>query len=146
MNRHRYLAVVATLTWAGWGLGGGVEGERAKLQGTWKVVELTKEGKQEAAAADKNMRMVFAGDKFMMKGSDADYEGTFTLDPSKNPKRLDTRVVHGKDKVITTQGIYRLEGDTLKIAWTEGKAERPQEFAVKPGSGVRMIVLKRAGR
>jgi uncharacterized protein (TIGR03067 family) len=40
-------------------------------------------------------------------------------------------------------GIYSVEGDKLRICWTERGKARPTEFATKPGSGFDLWVLKR---
>jgi uncharacterized protein (TIGR03067 family) len=41
------------------------------------------------------------------------------------------------------QGIYKVEGDTLTISASRGKAERPTTFESPEGSGITLYVLKR---
>jgi len=119
------------------------KGEREKLQGTWVVESLENDGKQEAVAADKKMTMVFTGDKYTFKGGDVNYQGTFKLDPTKDPKHMDTTGTQEGDKAFKTEGIYKLEGDRLTICWTEDAGKRPASFATKKDSGLRLIQLKR---
>ncbi len=141
------LAVALVVTAEGLGGGGAATKEREKFQGTWDVLYLMKDGKKEVPPKKaKGMTMTFTGHKFMMGGSEPEYEGTCTLHPDKSPKQIDTKVTYGKDKVIHTKGIYEFDGDTLKIEWTEDKAERPTKFSTKGGKGLRMIALKRQGR
>jgi uncharacterized protein (TIGR03067 family) len=140
------MALAVALVLAVRGFGGGPGDDRAKLQGAWKVTELDENGKPKPSAAGKNLLMVFEGDVFRMKGAGEEYDGTFKLDTTKTPRRIDTVVTGVKGKGKRTQGIYELKGDTLKIVWTEGKAPRPTSFSDKFGAGVRGIVLQRAGK
>ena len=110
-----------------------------KLQGTWQVVSLEREGKQEDPEGIKNLKLVIKGGTYTLQGGEEAFEGTFILDPTSKPKRMDTKGA----KIPRTQGIYDLKGDGLKICWAEGDTERPREFATKPDSNLRLIVLKR---
>lgn len=115
-----------------------------KMQGKWAVVTLENDGKALAAEAAKAYTFTVKGDRYTLKGGDDNYQGVLKLDPSKKPKALDASFVDadGKDKG-KAQGIYDLDGDKLRIAWREKGDGRPTDFASKPGSGDRFIVLKR---
>ncbi|MCI0463433.1 MAG: TIGR03067 domain-containing protein [Gemmataceae bacterium] len=141
MSGRTWCVVALGLAFAAQGLAGDNQAEAKRFQGTWQVVSLEKNGKSEAVP--EGATMVFTGEKFLMKGGEADYGGIFTLDPLKRPRRIDTRVTQGENKVVQTQGIYEFAGDTLKIAWREGTDLRPMAFLSKLGSGVRLITLKR---
>jgi uncharacterized protein (TIGR03067 family) len=141
MGKRTWWVLGLALACAAPTLAGGGQAEEARFQGTWQVVSLEKNGKSEDVP--KGATMAFTGDKFQMKGSESDYGGTFTLDPFKRPRRIDTRVTGGENKVVETQGIYEFQGDLLRIAWREGKDLRPMAFLSKPDTGVRVITLKR---
>jgi uncharacterized protein (TIGR03067 family) len=141
MNGRTWCVVGLALLCGAQSWAGEDQAELKRFQGTWRVTSLQKDGKHEAVP--KEATMVFRGNKFEMKGGEAGYGGTFTLDPLKRPRRIDTRVTQGENKVVQTQGIYEFQGDTLKIAWVEGKDMRPMAFLSKQGSGVRVITLKR---
>ena len=145
MRRHSWmaLAAAAAVALAGRGLGGDPATEREKFQGTWAVVSLEKDGKVEKLPAGRKPTMTFTGDKFQMRGGEADYGGTFTLDPTRRPRRIDTAVTQGENKTVRTQGIYEMQGDTLTIVWTEGDGPRPAALAGKAAPGTRKVVLKR---
>ena len=116
------------------------------LQGTWSVVTLENDGTPSPPESVKGSTFVVKGDRYTLKGGQDTFRGTLKLDPTKKPKALDATFVDddGKDKG-KAQGIYELDGDRLRICWREGD-KRPAEFASKPGSGARLIVLKRQGR
>jgi uncharacterized protein (TIGR03067 family) len=68
----------------------------------------------------------------------------YKLDPSKKPKAIDLANT-GIESKETTLAIYELDGDTLKICWSEKDPEhRATKFASDEDSGQTMIVLKRA--
>jgi uncharacterized protein (TIGR03067 family) len=68
---------------------------------------------------------------------------TFKLDPSKNPKQIDMKVV--ERSMDTFHGIYELAGDNLKLCCFETNVERPTKFATDPAQkGTQFLfVLKR---
>jgi uncharacterized protein (TIGR03067 family) len=112
--------------------------DQDKIQGKWKVESLVKGGKPQDEAKD--MVLTFEGDKVKMMRGDQQHEMTFKLDPSKKPKWITVDIM-GKPG----EGIYSLEGDTLKVCHGEGdNAPRPTEFASKEGTNVVVITLKRA--
>jgi uncharacterized protein (TIGR03067 family) len=112
-----------------------------RLEGTWKVVSMERDGKKVSREEAEKMRVEFKGQRYAFRGGDEDYDGTFRADASQKPKHIDTVVKQG-GKTINARGIYELDGDTLKICWSDGD-ERPTAFATKPDSGLRMLVLRR---
>jgi uncharacterized protein (TIGR03067 family) len=117
--------------------------DKDRLQGTWSAVSMENNGKPAPPEAIKGAKLVFTGDQYTLKGEES-YQGTFTLDPTRKPKTIDTTFVEVEGgKKGTALGIYELEGDRLKICWRHGGKERPTEFATKPNSGLRLMVLKR---
>jgi uncharacterized protein (TIGR03067 family) len=115
------------------------------IQGTWLVDPATfaevkdKEALKEALKGSQDVRIIFEGDKYTMKHPPGNEEkGAFRLDPSKKPKEIDFG-----DRA---NGIYELEGDTLKLCWDQqGKTNgRPTKFSLKQDKdSVHYFVLKR---
>jgi uncharacterized protein (TIGR03067 family) len=117
-----------------------------KLQGTWKA--LTVERRGESNKDDEDHRLIFDGNKFSVKRADQTMiQGTFKLDPSKNPKEIDMKITEdetGKHKGKTAAGIYALDGDTLKWCVAEpGTTERPKEFSAPADTKLMFVTLKR---
>jgi uncharacterized protein (TIGR03067 family) len=115
-----------------------------KLQGTWTFVSMERDG-QAVPQGDPGPTITFDGDKFAVKAGDQVLQaGTQTVDPSKKPKAVDSKVTEGEGKGTTMLGIYEIDGDSLKACFdTEGK-KRPTEFKTAAGSGHMLVVLKRA--
>ena len=84
------------------------------------------------------------GDKFTVsEENNASFSGTFKVDPTKKPKTIDVTFTDGPEKGKIALGIYELEGDTYKVITDPAGKSRPAEFAIKPGSGYVLQVLKR---
>jgi uncharacterized protein (TIGR03067 family) len=117
-----------------------------KLQGSWKAVSVERRG--ESKEDDEDHCLIFDGAKFSIKrGDQTMIQGTFKVDPSKKPKEIDMKITEdetGKHKGKTAQGIYALDGDTLKWCVAEpGTTERPKEFAAPADTKLMFITLKR---
>src|SRR5262245_47507586 len=113
MTAHICAAFVAALFVAADAPDDAVKKEQEKLKGTW-VVESFQLGEKTIDKL-KGTTYQFNGEKLIItipgqKGT----EGTYKLDPSKNPKALDIVTPVGDGKV-TSHTIYALDGDELKI-------------------------------
>ena len=82
------------------------------------------------------MTQEFKGDQWIRvvtKGREL--KGTFKINPSKEPKEVDSTYMNQ-----TSRGIYRFEGNTLTMCFPIGnKAERPTEFK----ESLELLKLKR---
>jgi uncharacterized protein (TIGR03067 family) len=96
--------------------------ERAKLVGTWAPTDGEFQGIRMEPAALKEMKWTFTNDKVSFSMLGRAVEATYTLQPNATPKTFDFK---GPDTAI--QGIYELNGDTLKVCYAA--TERPKSFA-----------------
>jgi len=114
--------------------------EKEQIQGTWVLTALERDGKvvPKAKLGSAHIKLVFRGDNVTFEYPDHTELGTYKLDTTTNPKTID--VVTELD---TSKGIYRLEGDNLKICGVSTGEERPAEFTTKPGTKQVLFVLKR---
>jgi len=126
-----------------------VKTETNKLQGTWRIVNAEREGAKAPDDEIKKTTLVIKGDKLTVrktenaaKPEEKNTEMSFTLDPTKNPKWIDVTYTDGERKGESSQGIYELKDDTLKICMSRGTM-RPSEFESKPESQRHLMVLKR---
>ena len=107
---------------------------RKGLIGTW-------EGRVDEGAT--GHRLTFTAD--LVKGTKDRKrdlgEGTFQLDLTKKPARMDATGTKGSPKGKTYLGIFALEGDTLKWCVSLPGSERPTEFATKDSQF--LLILKR---
>ncbi|MBI3464140.1 MAG: SMP-30/gluconolactonase/LRE family protein, partial [Planctomycetes bacterium] len=118
----------------------------AKVQGDWILVSAERDGQKVPDEEIKKTKLLLAGNKYKFlqeAGAGTSPEGTFKLDPTKNPKAIDSTPADGPDAGKTFQGIYEIAGDQQKVCFAPPGKERPTEFASKPGSGHIFQVWKR---
>jgi uncharacterized protein (TIGR03067 family) len=118
------------------------QGDKEKIQGTWKIVSfeaqlpkalLTKE-------ALKSTKVVITADKITFHfGKEID-GSRYKIDSDKKPKTIDL-IMDGK----AAPGIYDLNGDDLTLCWNGTDGERPAGFTKfrKRNKDIRLLVLKR---
>jgi uncharacterized protein (TIGR03067 family) len=121
-----------------------VEKELKKFQGTWTFESVEADGKEAPAAEFKDTRILFEGSKHTVKkGDEVIQVGTQKLDPSKSPKTIDVTVTDGLNKGAVMLGIYKIDGDTLKVCFDPEGKKRPTEFKSASGSQTFVVVHKR---
>ena len=114
-----------------------------KIQGNWTVVSREFIGKKTPEPELKALKVIIKDGTITMDDGKQKEKIPYKLDPSKKPKTIDlaNTGIEGKE---TTLAIYELDGDTLKICWSEKDTEhRPTKFAGDEGSAQTMIVFKR---
>ena len=126
-------------------LGVATADDKGATAGKWTIESVTRDGKVDDSL--KGAVRVHDGEKYTVTpaaGSTAPaVSGTFAADGAKAPATIDMKPGAGryKDKVLL--GIYKLDGDTLTIAFAEPDKPRPTTFESKPGSGVVVAIHKR---
>jgi uncharacterized protein (TIGR03067 family) len=115
--------------------------ELQKLQGTWVISTVERGG--EAMPAEKGFEAVIKGGKLQfLNNGQQDHEEALEIDPGKDPKHITlTREEQGKKR--TVQGIYALDGDTLKLCLDGSEKGRPAKFTTKDTQEVWIFVMKR---
>jgi uncharacterized protein (TIGR03067 family) len=102
-------------------------GDLQDMQGTWVLVSTT-DGlpeKKQTKPTDRSFKLVVKGDTTRgVQGDRAGTPGTFTLDSTKIPKRIDSFHPEGGH----LKGIYELHGDTMKYCFSPPGQERPTSF------------------
>lgn len=115
--------------------------DQEKLQGRWSVVSMNFSGKEASRKFVEDMEWVFENDQLRQKGDTSALR--YTLYAGSDPKQIDF-YEEGVDNIIALAGIYRFRGDRLEIAYGEGPAYRPKDFA--PGRDKTVVVLERIGQ
>jgi uncharacterized protein (TIGR03067 family) len=116
--------------------------EAKNLLGAWVVVSCETDGETvpERILRGEVVRFIIGADTITVKVEDqVKEEDRYTLDPRAKPAAIDLTDKAGRKAL----GIYALEGERLRICWTERGKARPTAFATRPGSGFDLFVLKR---
>ncbi len=125
-----------------------VKDELAKIQGTWRMVSGERNGQKIPEEEAKKLTRTISGDKYeVAREGHIIGNGRMTLDPTKTPRTVDAEITapseDGGKKTVTIQGIYELDGDTMKTCLAQPGQPRPTEFSAKEGSGHMSYVWKR---
>ena len=88
--------------------------------------------------------LTIKGDKYVVKVKDNSYETTIKLDPSKDPKHIDTYFPNGTELPKLSKGLYELDGDTLKICRHQTPGEdRPTQIGSWANTNLFVVTWKR---
>ncbi len=151
--RATALGLIAFAHVVGAGPGGPAgESDRAKVQGTWRIVGGEHDGAPLVPAEVKAGTVVITADRLTIRGRGPDETTGYTLDPAKRPRAIDLTDAKAKD---TRPGIYELDGDRLRLCFRTAAAkapgERPTVFGTGPkrdrpgddGPGLMLLILDR---
>jgi uncharacterized protein (TIGR03067 family) len=97
--------------------------DKKMILGTWRIVAVETEGKEDDnAAAKKSRRWVFKADKLILRDVMPDkgvneMACTYQLDPTRTPRTLEVTLERGPGvaQEESIRAIYALDGDVLKI-------------------------------
>jgi uncharacterized protein (TIGR03067 family) len=124
--------------------------ELKKLQGSWLMVDMQGMGAAVPKELLNNFKLTFTADKISMDLGGLGGPGpvqmmSYKIDPTKKPKHIDLINENGPMKGEVVQGIYALEGDTLRICASEARKGkgRPADFPKVPTQDEPILVLKR---
>lgn len=137
MRAFTFVTFALGMTIPSVGFGWDDKPDKELIQGRWKVVSSKDGGKDDPS---EGLILCFKNGKLTAKRSDeVKGEGSYTLDPRKNPKWIDVKTGDS-----TFLGIYELKGDTLKICHGKPGDKRSTKFASEAGSPNKVLtVLKR---
>jgi uncharacterized protein (TIGR03067 family) len=111
--------------------------EVEKVQGTWKLINLMRDGARLQPTEFDNMRIIFSENEYSFIGQKGDrHVGTFKLYPRRKPAVLETSYAEEPNEGKTVSRVYQwVNKDTLKIC-SPGPDERvPDNFEAPQGSG-----------
>ncbi len=106
--------------------------DHERIQGRWDYVTLTT-GPRDS--------IVFSQDKITFHVRDTTVPGTFVLDSTTQPKRIDLTYVGGADGPEFSHGIYQFQNDLLLICFATSPGIRPTEL--RPTDKQNVIMLAR---
>jgi uncharacterized protein (TIGR03067 family) len=90
------------------------------------------------------LRLTLTADRYKTeKGSQVLFDSTYTVDASTSPKRISMVGTEGDLKGKEAQGIYAMDGGTLRICYTMPGLGRPETFEAPAGSNAYLVVWER---
>jgi uncharacterized protein (TIGR03067 family) len=122
-----------------------VKNDLDKLQGSWAMAMFFADGEEVPADQVKTGELLIEDEEYRPKLGATVETATIHLDSAKSPKEIDLTFKGGFQKGKTARGIYKLDDDTLTICRGQSTDKnRPTEFAAPAGSGLLLVVWKRA--
>src|SRR5207249_517183 len=115
--------------------------------GRWVLAAETAGGIQVPDGKLKGRKFEVKGNKYFAESPATGGEkGTFTVDPTKTPRTLDSTASEGVNKGKPRLAIYEIDGDTLKVCYTPFGGPRPKAFVSPPNTDTILATYKRARR
>jgi uncharacterized protein (TIGR03067 family) len=120
------------------------EGDLKLLQGRWVAVAGEQRGQPLPQVRRGGVELIITGDEAQYTVEGKREKGTVKLDSTKDPRWINVIRQEGKNRFGVMNGIYRLDGDTLKIALGDLDDARPTAFRTGPDTGdVAVLTLRR---
>jgi uncharacterized protein (TIGR03067 family) len=121
--------------------------DQDRLQGRWLLIDGEGEGKKQPL--DDPFLWAFTGstwEQFDVGDNVAAAVGPFTLDESQTPRTItiDVRPSDPLGQGMQIQGVYELDGDTLRVCY--GSGVRPTALKTAPGEKFALITLRRQAK
>ena len=118
-----------------------VDEELRKFQGTWRQIRCEADGIANPPDEFGSQPLtVFAGNTYVVTLPDGTVviEGTFTLDPTQEPKAVNWTDTCGADSLKTFPAIYSFNDDQLIFCAADEGMERPKVFQTHVGHTLRV--------
>ncbi|WP_287595762.1 TIGR03067 domain-containing protein [Thermomonas sp.] len=118
-----------------------VDEELKKFQGTWKQVKCEANGVVNPSDEFGSEPLTtFSGNTYVVTLPDGTVviEGTFTLDPTQEPKAVNWTDTCGADEQKTFPSIYAFYDDQLIFCAADEGMERPKVFQTRQGETLRV--------
>ena len=119
--------------------------ELKALEGKWGAAKLTIDGNDAPAPEDDNRIIEFKGRKFLLGGKE--FFHVAALDSTTDPKLIDFKGLADMGEIrkgTTYEAIYKIEKDTLTIAFYFGEGQkRPDKFESGKDSKVALVTFER---
>jgi uncharacterized protein (TIGR03067 family) len=117
--------------------------ELKKLEGDYVMVSGQENGEKLSEKTVKAATLTVKGNKHTVKVGDNTIIGTHKLNPTKNPKEMDSTDTEGPLKGKSYLGIYKLEKGVFTVYFAPPGKDRPKEFADKTNPGEIFHVWKK---
>jgi uncharacterized protein (TIGR03067 family) len=142
------MMVIVLAIYSAASIGRGAEGVNAKsLEGSWVCVSVESGGERKPDEVARQLRLTLTAERYKTElGEQVLFDSTYTIDESKSPAEIDIVGTDGEFKGRAALGLVKLEGDVLTMCYVMPGGARPSGFESPKGSGVTLVVWRRAGK
>ncbi len=118
--------------------------ESELLKGTWTIKHNERDGKAAPPLFYRNLRLDIEADRITARTSDGTSvrQARYRIDTLSRPMTIDIEIADGAGSPVVERGIFRLQGDRLRILGNYTGGERPWAFNGPP-AGLERLVLRR---
>lgn len=102
-----------------------VQNDKKAILGYWKLVG-SYLGRRRIKGADQGTLFHFTPKRYRHIRTDVDYE--YELFPARKPQEINLYYGYGRRREFIVRGIYELEGDTLRLRFSNPFRARPKSF------------------
>jgi uncharacterized protein (TIGR03067 family) len=114
------------------------------LEGQWSCVSAIVNGKPLSDSKVSRLRLTLTRERYKTEeSSEVLFDSTYSIDRTTTPKQITMIGTEGDLAGKEAQGIYAIDGETLRICYTMPGHARPKAFESNPGSKAYLIVWKR---
>ena len=115
-----------------------------RLEGTWNCGSAIVDGKALSDDTIKQLHLTLTESRYKTEEKDEVlFDSTYTTNASMNPMQINMVGTEGDLTGKEAQGIYFIQGDTLRICYTMPGKPRPTNFESHAGSGAYLMVWTR---
>lgn len=113
----------------------------AKILGEWTLTSGKKGGEESAKDALK-ATVTWEKDKVIIASEMGKFVMSFKIDDKSNPAKIDMKIEEGPVKDIAAKGIIALEGEELKLCYTQ-EGDAPKKFESTKENGAYLFIMKK---
>ncbi len=120
------------------------DGDAKAIQGDWKPVKAELGGQPLPEEVLKTISMKLQDGKYDVSVGGRPDKGTYTINPSTEPKSISVSGTEGPNKGKVFPAIYELKGDSLKICYDLSGKQRPSTFQTSAGTRLYLVTYARS--
>jgi uncharacterized protein (TIGR03067 family) len=118
-----------------------VRQEKEKLAGLWVITSAVVDGQEDRLRT--GAKVTFIGDAVIRSSAEEKMLATYRLERGGRINKYAITIASGAEIGETRQGILAFDGATLTICTAPPGKRRPLSFDSRPGSGNRLLFLRR---
>jgi uncharacterized protein (TIGR03067 family) len=113
------------------------------VQGNWRPIKAELAGQSMPDEILKTISLQLVHGNYEVFVGAAPDRGTYTIDPSTQPKSMTVIGTEGPNHGRTFPAIYEIKGETLRICYDLSGAKRPTEFKSLAGTKLYLVTYQK---